>query len=89
MTIRDQAEALFRDGPHRHEFSVDTSCDCGVMLSAYTRRLTRENAEMAVLLSRVIDDADQSRKGQDWTYRLLSADLVGEARALLARLETS
>ncbi len=29
---------------HTHSFSVDTSCDCGVMLSEYTRKLTKVNA---------------------------------------------
>ncbi len=31
---------------HTHSFSVDTSCDCGVVLSAYVRGLVKLNAEL-------------------------------------------
>jgi hypothetical protein len=33
-------------GTHHHEFAVDASCDCGVMLSALVQRLTRDNAAL-------------------------------------------
>ena len=35
---------------HAHSFSVDTSCECGVMLSDYTREITKLNAELVAAL---------------------------------------
>lgn len=31
---------------HTHVFSVDTACGCGVMLSAFTRRLAQEKNDL-------------------------------------------
>lgn len=31
---------------HTHSFSVDTSCECGIMLSDYTRSLSEINADL-------------------------------------------
>jgi len=38
---------------HVHEFSVDTSCHCGIMLSEYTRELQKQNDSMLDALKAV------------------------------------
>jgi hypothetical protein len=35
---------------HKHSFSVDTSCDCGVMLSEYTRNLAKKIGALVAAL---------------------------------------
>ena len=42
-------------GSHRHEFAVDASCECGVMLSALVRSLTRNNADLLSALQGVYE----------------------------------
>ncbi len=43
---------------HSHEFSVDTSCECGMMLSDYTKRLKRDNDAMLKALRGVLLTGD-------------------------------
>lgn len=33
---------------HRHTFSVDTTCACGMQLSTYTQELTKENERLII-----------------------------------------
>lgn len=58
---------------HKHSFSVDTACECGVMLSAYVRTLT----------ARCEDQAHELELAKDWakTARAHRESLESRLRA--------
>ncbi len=40
---------------HKHGFSVDTSCDCGIMLSEYTQALNDELQEVKRIVNSYVE----------------------------------
>ena len=75
-----------RKDQHTHSFAVDTSCDCGIMLSRLVSRLSSEHTSLRNELQRMTDEC----------YSIVMASLVlhpradlliGRTRALLGKIE--
>jgi hypothetical protein len=49
---------------HTHSFSVDTSCECGVMLSDYVRSLVVINADLIAALNELLKRVDDTVLGR-------------------------
>jgi hypothetical protein len=72
---------------HRHEFSVDTACDCGIALSAYVKRLTKEHGALKASLKRALSIQSPNSK---WTRHETARSVEAwshDARAILRAIE--
>lgn len=70
---------------HAHEFSVDTTCDCGMVLSAYVRRIVKERAALCKALETIHAIACGNRSDDYESDTDAASDIEMIARAALAQ----
>lgn len=68
---------------HTHSFCVDTSCECGIMLSGYTRQLVADNTRLREALQNLCATVREVKHTNTVDFMFWLKDREEQARAAL------
>ena len=68
------------EGEHIHSFSVDTSCECGVVLSEYVCNLKKINDELLEACKNLMRTPENDEQWQEWKEQAQAAIEAAEGK---------